>query len=84
MRNQRKKLKVREIKVTVYDTIKKLEKVINVTVSEVEDGAELPEGCIFISEEIVSETEVVYKMTPQEFVKHATIEKVKPVEPDEE
>lgn len=74
MRNIRKKLHVKEVKVTVYDTTDKLEKLIEGTVSEVENGIELPEGCVKISEEVVSEKEVTYKMTPQEFVKHATIE----------
>lgn len=74
MRNQRKKLNVKEVEVKVYDTINKVEKTIKGTFSEVENGVEFPEGCIFISEEVISEKEVVYKMTPQEFVKHATIE----------
>lgn len=75
MRNIRKTMKVKEVEVKVYDTRDKLEKLIEATVSEVESGVQLPEGCVLISEKVVSEKEVTYKMTPQEFVKHATIEK---------
>lgn len=76
MRNIRKKLHVKEVKVKVYDTADKLEKLIEGAVSEVESELAIPEGCVIIqgTEEVVSEKEVTYKMTPQEFVKHATIE----------
>lgn len=74
MRNIRKKLNVKEVVALVYDTASKTEKTIKGTVSQVELELEIPEGCVFISEEVVSEKEVTYKMTPQEFVKHATIE----------
>lgn len=76
MRNIRKILKVKEVKVMVYDSSDKLEKLIEGTVSEVESELAIPEGCVIIpgTEEVVSEKEVVYKMTPQEFVRHATIE----------
>jgi hypothetical protein len=75
MRNIRKTMKVKEVEVRFYDTKDKLEKLIETTVSEVESGVQLPEGCVMISEKVLSEKEVTYKMTPQNFVKHATIEK---------
>ena len=74
MRNIRKKLIVKEVKVMAYDTVEKVEKILIGIVSEVEKGIELPENYVLISEEVVSEKKVVYKMTPLEFVKHATIE----------
>lgn len=74
MRSIKKTLRVKEVQLTVYDTIAKSEKVINTTVSEVEKGAELPEGCVLVSAMVTGEKEVTYKMTPQDFVKHATIE----------
>ena len=79
MRNIRKTLKVKEVLVTVYDTVEKCEKTIESTISEVETEPRLPENCIVISIEVVEEKEVVYKMTPNEFVKHAII-----VEADED
>ena len=75
MRNIRKTIKVKEVQVMVYDTKDKLEKLIEATISEVENGAQIPEGCVMVSEKVLSEKEVIYKMTPQEFVKHATIVK---------
>jgi hypothetical protein len=75
MRNIKKTMMVKEVELKVYDTRDKLEKLIETTVSEVESRAQLPEGCVLISEKVISEKEVVYKMTPQDFVKYATIEK---------
>jgi len=75
MRNIRKTMKVREVQVMVYDIKDKLEKLIEATVPEVENCIQLPKGCVMISEKVVSEKEVTYKMTMKEFVKHATIEK---------
>lgn len=74
MRNLRKKLNVKEVEVVVYNTKTKKEETISGTVSEVESGIQLPEGCVQLSEKVISEKEVVYKMSPQDFVRHATIE----------
>lgn len=73
MRNLRKTLKVRDLKIKYYDPSDKLEKLLETTVSEVENEVELPRGCVKLSEQVLSEREVVFRMTPQTFVKHATI-----------
>lgn len=75
MRNIRKTMKVKEVQLTVYDTILKTEQVIETTVTEAGENANIPEGCVLISAKTLNEKEVTYKMTPQEFVKYATIEK---------
>ena len=76
MRNIRKKLNVKDVRVKVYDTADKLEKIVEGRISEVESELTIPEGCVIIpdTEEVLSEKEVTYKMTPQEFVKYATLE----------
>lgn len=76
MRNIRKKLNVKDVRVKVYDTADKLEKIVEGKISEVESELAIPEGCVIIpeTEEVLSEKEVTYKMTPKEFVKYATIE----------
>lgn len=73
MRNIRRKLKVRDIEVTVYDSAEKKEKTITASLSEVEEGVKVPEGCAVISEKVINEREVIFRMSPQTFVEHAEI-----------
>jgi hypothetical protein len=75
MRNIKKKIKVNSVAVVMYDRVKKEERTETITVSEVEKLPPLPENCVLIEQNIVegSEKELVYSMTPEEFVKHAKI-----------
>lgn len=76
MRNIIKKLNVKDVRVKVYDTTDKREKAVVGRITEVESELAIPEGCVIIpnTEKVLSEKEFTYKMTPQEFVRHATIE----------
>ena len=75
MRNIRKTIKVANYKVKVYNTVEKKEQELDLTITEVEKEIVLPENCIEIERDLISEKEVVFKMTPQEFVLYATEEK---------
>jgi hypothetical protein len=77
MRNIKKTIKVREVEVVMYDRVAKEERTETFKVSEVEKLPSLPENCILVEQKDVpgSEKEVVYSMTPETFVKHATISK---------
>lgn len=74
MRNIKKTLKVKEVQMVVYDTVKKCETVLSCKLSEAEKEPQIPEGCVLVSVSVISEKEVTYKMTPQDFVKYAAIE----------
>lgn len=73
-RHFRRILKVQNLEIRVYDTRDKLEKLIYVDRSEVVKSTPLPEGCVFVSEKIIGEQKVLYKMSPEDFVKYAKAE----------
>jgi hypothetical protein len=73
MRNLKKKIKVQEVECVLYDRIVKEERTEKFTVAEVQKMPKLPENCILVEQRVLSEKEVVYSMTPETFVEHATI-----------
>lgn len=75
MRAIKKKVAVREIIRYFYDRNEKIEKTDTVTVAEFETEPALPANCILIEKQTISEKTVVYSMTPEVFLKNATIEK---------
>lgn len=74
MRNMRRKMVVKEVEVLVYDAKQKKERTIKGEISKVVKEVELPEGCVAISQKVIDEKEVVYKMTPETYIKNATME----------
>lgn len=73
MRNFYKTFKTRKVKAKVYNTIAKKEEELELDISEVDENVTLPEGSVLLSSETIEEKDTKYKMTPAEFVKHATI-----------
>lgn len=74
MRTIKKTLKVKEVEAVIYDTVVKQERTVNLTVTEIEKEMKLPQDCVLISSKVIDEKEVVYKMSPLDFIKFATIE----------
>jgi hypothetical protein len=66
-------MKVKTVECTIYDRTTKQERVETIKVSEVEKQPELPENCVLLDSKVIEEKEVVYSMSPETFVKHATI-----------
>jgi len=73
MRNIKKSIKVREVECVIYDRVAKEERTEKYNVAEVQEIPKLQENCILIEQKVISEKEVVYTMTPEKFVEHATI-----------
>ena len=73
MRNIKKTIKVREVECVVYDRNTKKETTTTYTIPETDKLPTMPEGCILCEHKTVSEKEVIYSMSPQMFVEHATI-----------
>lgn len=71
MRNIIKNQTTTTIEVSVYNTKSKKEEVITITTP----GKPMPTECVEIpnTRKVVEEVEKKYKMTPEEFFKHATI-----------
>jgi len=91
MRNIRKLIKSHDLQVTVYDRVAKEERTEVHTVSEIDNKPKLPENCIVVEQKIVegTEREILYIMSPSDFVKHATLveldkEELDNVEPNEQ
>lgn len=74
MRNIKKRITTKTIVRYFYDRAAKDEKSDTVTVSEYQAAPELPENCILIECQTVSENETTYTMTPETFMKYATID----------
>lgn len=73
MRNIKKTIKVRKVALTIYDRVAKEERTMTLIVPEVHKVPEIPHNCVLIEEKVVEEKEVVYSMSPETFVEHATI-----------
>lgn len=73
MRNIRKVIKAYDVQVYLYDRNRKEERVEVYTISEISPKPILPENCVIIEMNAIPETEreMLYIMSPQEFVKHA-------------
>jgi len=74
MRKKRVKVLVQEIEVTVYDSNKKEEKTFTAEKPVSMEKLPLAKGVVEISSKILGEREVVYSMSGEDFIKHATIE----------
>jgi hypothetical protein len=72
MRNIKKSIKVCEVECTIYDRVAKEERTIKMNIAEIDKSPDLPENCILIERKTIAEKEVVYKMSPDVFVKYAT------------
>lgn len=73
MRNIIKNLNVTTYDVLVYNTETKKEEKLRINKTEVEEKLALPPNCYLISKNVFSEEIIKYRLTMQEFVKHATI-----------
>jgi hypothetical protein len=73
MRTIKKSITVKTVEQTLYNRTAKLETTRTFNVSEAENEPTLPENCVLLEQKTVSEKEVVYQMSPETFVKHATI-----------
>ncbi len=72
MRNIKKSINVKTVVRYLYDRAAKQEITDTVTVADSAEMPPLPENCVLIEQQTVSEKEVVYTMTPQTFLAHAT------------
>lgn len=76
MRNIRKKIKTKQVECLVYDRATKTEFSDTYIQTEFDAEPQHPDNCVILEQvQTVSETESVYSMTPEEYVKHAKIEK---------
>lgn len=74
MRTIRKPIKVREYEQVLYNRESKEEMTVTIKVTEVEAFPLPPENCVILEQTKLSEKEVVYTMTPETYVKYATVE----------
>jgi len=73
-RNYYRTHKAQTLKVTVYNSKTKKEEELEVEIVEgIKETYDLPEGCIEIKKEVVSEKETKYKMTPAQFIEYAEV-----------
>lgn len=75
MRTIKKTIKVHQVEVVIYDRKTKEERTETYMVSEGTERPPIPEGCVRIEQKAIpgTEKEVVYTMSPETFMKHATI-----------
>lgn len=86
MRNIRKIIKSHDIQVDVYDRVAKEERTEIHTVSEIDSKPKLSENCIVVEQKVVegTEREMLYTMSPSDFVKYATAVELDKAEPETE
>jgi hypothetical protein len=73
MRTIKKTIKVQEIQCTIYDRVNKKESVATYIVPETHSLPETPDNCVLLESKVLSEKEVIYVMSPETFIEHATI-----------
>lgn len=64
---------VKTVTRTLYDRAEKTEKSETITIADGAAAPALPDNCVLIEEQTISEKEVTYIMTPSVFIENAAV-----------